>query len=370
MFLYRQPFEPKERTPCERSAENVPRYSKGTKQIFDRDVRGLPSKIIRVEEGYLLDIETPFIRKLIEYSSRLQMVLGARAVRHGPQAPYIRELIDKAHHYHLKREYIYRDYDLVKLRFIAEDCERVKNYDSKLFKKLKKAILKSKDRCHYYGYRYELFLVSLLIAKGIKFSKPSGQRSDRGDLIIDSDRNQIVLEATATCIDKKLPGSDNFQYKLEQAIRHKGTKKKYAHPQNVLFIDASNANFHATPKEPGMHMFNYAAFVAQNENQTWIPDAAAQAGFGSIILTQYIVRDDEPFFEPEYDFLYTRFDSKEIAPELKAFLDLHFALTSLWNPKRTATEIEQAKQKISEQKPIVSASLFEDKSHYSTASEG
>lgn len=194
-----------------------------------------------------------------------------------------------------------RDLEMVRLKFLAQDLERLKEKKPQLLKRFRIRVRQAGQNSSYYGFRFEVKMASMLLKDRFDFTMP-----DPPDFAIETKFGTAFIECGSSRLHKEKAGE--LWYKVEAELREKGAKP-YANCRTALAMDITNLRFH------GMGMDHPAAMV---DLKPRLAEALNKTPLGSVLLYAYLYdRVDQ-----RYHATYTRVDAEAAAPSLMSILEI------------------------------------------------
>jgi hypothetical protein len=229
-----------------------------------------------------------------------------------PRTPGARELKDQLRH--LQRLLLDKErqnearWQMIRFESFIRDWDTVAAVMPDFVAELRSRIMRDEQRSGYIGARSELTMAAALVEKGIR---PARGPTPGPDFVVTCPEGTVVIECTAAHLG--VPREDNFA-KIEAAIRGKG-ERNYCGPTALVYVDYTAIAFRGGDSlDP--------AFPARTkqlvENTRW----------GAALLGAFMM-DSAGL---GYRNALLRFDGREQAPILRAFLDEVFPHGKVYLP--------------------------------------
>ncbi len=246
-----------------------------------------------------------FLRNLAATVGELNRLLGTRLVPgHPGDASPIGRSFRAVLALHNRGDYRHRDYELLRLQFLALHLQRIEQARPELLRHYKRRLMRAGSTDSFFGVRFEVNIASSLLRKGVAFDA-----SERPDFTISAP--PVGLECTSARL-RTAHSKTDLTYKVRSAV-HQKKSRGYATPSTALFIDITNLAHISSSFDPAP--FRVAAATA-----------LAQSPFGAILMFTYLVYPLSGTLS-RIESNYIRVDHPGISPKLTQFLDEHFPIT-------------------------------------------
>ncbi|MBO8183262.1 MAG: hypothetical protein H0Z28_10810 [Archaeoglobus sp.] len=205
--------------------------------------------------------------------------------------------------YQNEQKFEERDYEIIRLKLLVEDLQKIKHYDETMLVTFREKI--NRDETNYYGFRFEVAIAAFLISENVTFEK-----IESPDFRVLYDDKEVFIE----CTSRRTSDSSfrDVESKIRAAIEEK-SGKDYCQANTALFVDVTNLYFHSISR---------GDLVDGQELKNYIGSLLEENDFGSVIIFVFILDKESNRFGLNY----IRVDSNRIDPILKKFLDEYYPI--------------------------------------------
>jgi hypothetical protein len=200
--------------------------------------------------------------------------------------------------------------DILLIGKLVEDLERVRAFNTKLFKAYRKRLEKS-DEATYRGTRFEIGTASAFIKHDVPFSIPVRSHAPSPDFLVSSPTGICTVECTVRQTENS-EDTDLF-YKLTAAISAKGGKA-YVGSDTVLFIEVTDLLYARMNRNNLFHRPRLREDVSE---------ALETTSFGGVLLFYYIL-ENSLVAGRQYSRVYIRCDNSSMGKSAAWLLDGFF----------------------------------------------
>lgn len=211
----------------------------------------------------------------------------------------------------IKSDYLTNNFEkgvanLGSLILLLRNMHDILQYDEELFNKTIKELKSHLGDLAYFGFRFEVLIISSFIRKDIKFTK-----REAPDFNILYNNEDFYAECTSVRFQKSATVNE-IELKINRKIQAKN-RKPYANQDTILFLDITNMSRLAAKTNIYLNLL---------ELQQQIKEEMSKIKYGCILLYTSLYDRDKV----RYTSGYLRIDNENISINLKDFLDLHFPM--------------------------------------------
>jgi hypothetical protein len=235
----------------------------------------------------------------------LTRLIGHNVITGEPH-PYALRVVNAVHD--LRNRGLHRESAtaLMLARRLVADLREIEAHDPQLLEYLRQKLLSMRED-DYVSFRFEASMAACLVRSKVGFQWP-----DHPDFLVEYQGHDLPIECTTARVTR--PPKSGLEYKALSALRAK-QKKGYATPASALCIDCSNLYFHS------VRLWDRPLDI--DDLTAKIQQALVAGGFGSVLIFFYVAEELDGHIGVKQIFF--RVDGHSIAPELRAFLDMHLS---------------------------------------------